>query len=186
VTSLRILALGTLLAACGAAVEAPAATTTAGAEAPPAETEPAEPAPTPAETEAADNANVDDESALRAEALLFLDRERHVDLDAPREERVAVLESLSELPLTRPGVRDVRDACVSGHRRILEAEAHTAAAREMMAPYGDDRDVPPAEAERVGTAIATSSALISEARPLMDRCHAGVRALNERFRPPLP
>ena len=99
------------------------------------------------------------------EARLFLDRVELVVLETPVAERERMLGALESLPLENEDVIAVREACVDGHRALIEAEV---AQREATVELGratggrDDVRIPSEEAARIQAMIDRSNEALEE------------------------
>ena len=122
------------------------------------------------------------EPDARNDAVIYLDRVQRLDLDDPVAERRRLVESLASLPLSAPEVVSARDACVEAHQTILEAEGHTASAREAVERYPEESDIPIPIRQRIERDITRSNQLIERSRAMFDACHRLTRDLEVRYR----
>ncbi len=119
----------------------------------------------------------------RSDAVLFLDRVSRIDADEPIEERRRMIESLASLPLGHERVDEARDVCVEGHEKMLAAEELQQDVASALARYQPD-DIIDAETRRdLDSRLARARTLISQAGPLISRCHRLTADLELRYRP---
>lgn len=120
---------------------------------------------------------------VRNEAMLFLDRYDQVDMHTPTAERRPLVEGLRDLSLVTPDVVHARDACVSAHMALVEAEErHEAARTELIeASEGGERPLEMDAAARIEAAINESNEAIERSPALFERCYREVRGLEGRF-----
>ncbi len=120
----------------------------------------------------------------KREALLFVERAQGIEVDAPEAERRALVDRLEQMPLETEEVRRIRDACVTGHRALLEAEAAQAEASEALDRLtGGDAHAPIRReaAEQIDATIHRSNLKVAEAREHLETCNQGVTSLRSRF-----
>ena len=123
-----------------------------------------------------------DEQA-RNEAMLFLDRFQEIDVDDPLEERRTAIQSIRDLALTDPSVVAARDACVTAHETMIEAEDQHAIANHLFVEStGAGEHEPSAEVRaQIDSAIDHSNDAIERAPELFSRCNSAVNQLERRF-----
>jgi hypothetical protein len=114
------------------------------------------------------------------EARLFLDRSELLTLEGAVEGREQMIAAVEALPLTNEEVMAVRDACVRGHRALIEAEvAQREATVELNRASGgrEDSKIPAAEAARIQAMIDRSNTKIRESGEELEACEEGKRNL---------
>jgi len=118
------------------------------------------------------------------QARLFLDRVQRVHIDAPVEEREELVDALAALSLDDEELAGTRDACVAGHRALIEAEREQQRAALALAEVSDGDPnalVEPAKAREIQEAIERSNGGIERARDELSRCQDEVDALDSRY-----
>lgn len=113
---------------------------------------------------------------------MFLDRLDRLDLDDPVEERERLIENLASMPLVDEDIQRARDVCVEAHRAILEAEALHVRARDAVAEYPDEAEIPITKRARIERDLRSSNEAIQRSRPLFERCHTARGRLDRRYR----
>lgn len=119
------------------------------------------------------------------EAKAFLDRVERIDISAPPADRRPYVDALEGLHLDTAEIVTARDACVRGHRALLDAEeAQLEAARALGALTDGNADarISPEEASRIEATIQRSSASVEEARGLLERCQNGTDDVRTHYR----
>lgn len=123
----------------------------------------------------------------RNDAMLFLDRFGHLDVDSPIYERRPHIEALESMPFASQEVDEIRDLCVEAHRMLLVAEERGAEARESFDRATDrgqleESDISAETRAAIEAALGESNRALARVRPLMMRCDDRVRGLRARFR----
>lgn len=124
----------------------------------------------------------DDERA-RNDAMLFLDRFEDIDVDDALEDRRTAIQAVHDLALTDTSVVAARDACVTAHEALIEAEDQHAIANHLFVESSSagEHDVPPEIAAQINAAIEHSDEAIARSRELFPRCTSAVSQLERRF-----
>lgn len=118
----------------------------------------------------------------RSDAVLFLDRVSRIDADEPIEERRRMIESLASLPLGHEQVDEARDVCVEGHEKMLAAEELQQDVASALARYQPDDVIAADERGQLDSQLSRARTLISQAGPLISRCHRLTADLELRYR----
>jgi len=115
--------------------------------------------------------------------MLFLDRFEDVDVDDPLEDRRTAIQAIHELALTDASVVAARDACVTAHEALIEAEDQHAIANHLFVESSSagEHDVPADVAAQINAAITHSDDAIARSRELFPRCTSAVSQLERRF-----
>lgn len=118
-----------------------------------------------------------------SEARLLVDRAGGMDPYDDVEDRRARVAELEGLRLETAEAKRVRDVCVAAHRKLLEAEDASAAAREALAKSErGEAELTADQAVEVGRRIERSNEALLEAGEQLPECQAQVAHLASKHR----
>ena len=113
---------------------------------------------------------------------------RHVDaieLEAPPAQRQERIATLKVLPVTHDSLRMLKEACATAHGDLLRAEIQQddaqAKIEQARKRYGHG-GIPPAETQRIVTAVRGSEQKLAQAEAVLPDCVRDIGALRLKHR----